>query len=182
MPLVANQERVQASGGGSHGGGSSANQGSTSANQVALGVFLGEISPQARPSGVSPANNQEPASGGGSSGAASSSAVRRVYVPRGSAPSGGRRTFAQPLPVASSLPRIRDREARQIEKEQRKAQYTGPIKKWCGPCKQYINTDCFGLKNWAAHLEGKKHKNNVRKDRYWSAKCEFCNLYNIKRP
>ena len=48
MPLVANQERVEDSGGGSHGGGSSANQGSTSANRAALGVSLGEISTQAR--------------------------------------------------------------------------------------------------------------------------------------
>ena len=109
--------------------------------------------------------------------AAEASATRidpRVIKVRGAAAPNKPRSFANPLPP-SRIHKIRDRQAARAIREATRAQFTGPIKKYCGLCKLWVNTGLKGQSSWDKHVSGSRHKTKERRNQgHWSEYCGFC--------
>ena len=98
----------------------------------------------------------------------------RVIQPRGAAAPGVRRNFANPLPP-SRIHKLRDRQAARAIREATRAQFTGPIKQYCGLCKLWVNTGLKGKSSWDKHVSGSQHKSKERRNEgHWSEYCAFC--------
>ena len=98
----------------------------------------------------------------------------RVISPKGAAAPGARRNFANPLPP-SRIHKIRDRQAARAIREATRAQFTGPIKQYCGLCKLWVNTGLKGKSNWDHHVSGSQHKSKERRNQgHWLDYCAFC--------